>query len=1291
MREMLSIYRDRLINLSSKNRTLLLRKLYRKSAFDLKLLEEINGEDFSKRLLELLKKRYSGKIKVLSTPYNQKEEKFYENFKYINRESKNVQREKGSYDIYIGYPFVEGKFKDGTLVRAPLLLFPVRIKLENEEVFLEDIEDEYISINKTFILAFKRYNEIDLKKFHLQFESLDYENILIWILNYLSSNGIFIDKEIRDEGKIEYFKPVTNSDFDDYQLGELLVKNNLVLGQFPNSTSPIYDDYIELINENKKNILINNLIEADNLYANEELEKNSKNTYYKTDDDNENYFVTELDYSQESAIIASNKVKQLVIYGPPGTGKSQVIVNLIVDNLAKGKKVLMVSQKKAALDVVYNRLMKIGLGNRIANIESPSSDRKKVFDKIKSTLDHTEDYFEYKYDIDFNHTSKTIKKEKEKLEEISIVLNTPTRFGLTLNQLYMGSINEYEYFIEGLSENFDKFKDIQIDELEVIIKNIERIWGYLKYDSDNKIVKSRNSFANFQEIEKGRILDIVSRIKKYTEEYRIIRGEKKDINYVEKIIIDNEISSLELVKRLEDILLLLKNEKIMPKKTNNRNLNRLACLTKVVKKNKKFTLEYWQSVFELKKRMKGCRLKEIIEYVDETLYINSLISDLKKYFYSDEILDINDKEKLILDLKCHVKNIEIINKPVNEIKLLEKYFNDEFINDLTENIIKDGNWESILSDINYMINTSFDGLKTLDYLKNKLTSREKLILGYGKDTYKISQVDKFLKSIRNTFYLKHIEILEKQHRNLFNSSDKPENISKRIEKLIEEKRDLVPKVVINKLNNKIKDVKAYGDIRYESEKKRSRMNLRRFVHSFYNDGLLDLLPCWLLTPEVVSGIFPLEEGIFDLVIFDEASQMFIENSIPAIYRSKGVVIAGDDKQLQPNDLYKVKINDSIGNSESEEFEYESKISVEAKSLLELSKYKYENITLNYHYRSVYEELINFSNYAFYNGNIEVVPNINSDENSSPIERIKIDGRWIDRKNLKEAQETVRLVKDILKTRKNNETIGIITFNINQKECIEELLERETNKDIEFGVLYKDELDRKEGNEYTGIFVKNIENVQGDERDIIIFSVGYAKNEEGRVVRNFGSLTMRNGENRLNVAISRAKRKIYLITSIEPEELGYVENLSKGAILLKKYLQYVKSVSDKDKEETRKILYSLDTIEKTDSQIIHFDSPFEEEVYERLVRAGLKVHTQVGSASYRIDMAIYDEEKSEYILGIECDGATYHSSKSARERDAYRQRFLESRGWTIYRIWSRDWWKNKDREVEKVINRIKELR
>ena len=1288
MREMLSIYRDRLINLSTKNRTLLLKKLYRKVAFDLSLLEQVNGDEFSIRLLNLLKKRYNGKMKVLSPPYDEENYKFYESFKYIYRESNNIQREKGSYDLYIGYPFVEGKFKDGTLIKAPLLLFPIRLKIENEEVFLSDLEDEYITINKAFILGFKKYNEIKLNDFELEFESLETEDVLEWVLDYLSENGIFIDREEGYE-EIQSFKELKKNDTDIYESGDLVVKNNFIIGQFPNSTSAIYDDYVELISKDKKNTLINNLIEAD-ILDDEHKKYNNKETINSLDNDGlDNYFVTELDYSQESAIKASNKTQELVIYGPPGTGKSQVIVNLIVDNLAKGKKVLMVSQKKAALDVVYNRLLKVGLESRIVNIESPNSDRQKVFSKIKSTLDHIEDYFEYKYDLNFEYASKSIKEEKEKLEQLSIILNENTSFGLTLNQLYAKSVNEYEYFIEELGDNFDLFKDIDVDALEVITKNIERVSKYLKYDVDNIIVKNRKNFSDFQEIEKERILDIALRIKKYTQEYRVQRAENRDVEYIENIIIDNKMDSVELLKKLNVIIDLIDKGKVIPKKINTTDLDKLGSLSDVVKKNKKWTLEYWQSRYELKKKVSGCSLPNIIQYVDETIYINNLIQDLRKYF-NDDILNIYDKTQLRLKLMCHIKSIELINKPINEVKLLDKYFNSRILSDLTLAILKNGNWESLISDITYMITANFDGLKTLDHLKSKLTKQENMILDYGKKKCVTKDTTNFLKSITNTFYLKYIEFIEKQHREVINSVDRPSNISYRMECLLEEKRKLVPNIVVNKLNSELRDVKEYKDIRYESEKKRSKMSLRRFVHSFYDKGLLDLLPCWLVTPEVVSSIFPLEEGIFDVVIFDEASQLFIENGIPAIYRSKSVVIAGDDKQLQPNDLYKVKIDDFLDNDEREDYEYESKMSREAKSLLELAKYKYQSITLNYHYRSMYEELINFSNYAFYNGKIEVVPNINSTKESSPIERIKVEGRWIDRKNHREAEEVVRLVKEIFKTRLNDETIGIITFNITQKECIEELLEREASRDLEFGILYRAELERKEGNEYRGIFVKNIENVQGDERDIIIFSVGYAKNEEGRVVRNFGSLTMKYGENRLNVAISRAKNKIYLVTSIEPEELGYVDNLSRGAILLKKYLQYVRAVSNKNEEETRDILYSLDTIEKTNSEIIHFDSPFEEEVYDRLVKAGLKVHTQVGSASYRIDMAIYDEEKSEYILGIECDGATYHSSVSARERDLYRQRFLESRGWTIHRIWSRDWWKNRDREIEKIKVRLKEL-
>lgn len=215
-------------------------------------------------------------------------------------------------------------------------------------------------------------------------------------------------------------------------------------------------------------------------------------------------------------------------------------------------------------------------------------------------------------------------------------------------------------------------------------------------------------------------------------------------------------------------------------------------------------------------------------------------------------------------------------------------------------------------------------------------------------------------------------------------------------------------------------------------------------------------------------------------------------------------------------------------------------------------------------------------------------------------------------------------------------------------------------------------------------------VQGDERDIIIFSTAYVKNENGKVTASFGSLSQDGGENRLNVAISRAKKKVYLVTSIKPEDLNVDSSKNKGPKLFKKYLQYVKAVSEGNNELTQEILYSVCDSVTSRNEEVHYDSDFENQVHDALKREGLIVDTQIGVSGYKIDLAVYNKESSKYILGIECDGAAFHSSKSARERDIFRQRYLESRGWNIIRIWSKDWWTNPQKEVDKIVNRVNQL-
>ncbi len=445
----------------------------------------------------------------------------------------------------------------------------------------------------------------------------------------------------------------------------------------------------------------------------------------------------------------------------------------------------------------------------------------------------------------------------------------------------------------------------------------------------------------------------------------------------------------------------------------------------------------------------------------------------------------------------------------------------------------------------------------------------------------------------------------------------------------------------------------------------------------------------MLSPETVSDILPLAEGMFDMIIFDEASQMYVENAIPTIYRGKKVVVTGDDKQLKPSSTFMSRYDDF----DEEITTIETAAAFEEESLLDLAKVNYPDVHLNYHYRSRYEELINFSNYAFYNGKLNISPNIENGDTSlpSPIERIKVDGKWIERKNNTEASKVVELVDEILRTRQHDETIGIITFNVTQKDLISDLLDARGNYDQTFKKkLYQGEINRKMGNEDVSLFVKNIENVQGDERDIIIFSIGYAPNEEGRISVNFGALSQDGGENRLNVAISRAKQKVYVVTSIEPEELKVEDTKNRGAKLFKRYLQYAKEIAIKDEMTSKQVLQQLIISDKK-TETTKCKDDLIVQIYNRLEQDGYQVKQHVGVSDYKIDLALYDDKNAHYLLGIECDGTSYRDQSSTRERDIHRKRFLESRGWHLMRVWSLDWWKDSEQVIQNIKDRLEAIK
>jgi hypothetical protein len=494
--------------------------------------------------------------------------------------------------------------------------------------------------------------------------------------------------------------------------------------------------------------------------------------------------------------------------------------------------------------------------------------------------------------------------------------------------------------------------------------------------------------------------------------------------------------------------------------------------------------------------------------------------------------------------------------------------------------------------------------------------------------------------------------------------------------------------------------------------------LRQAVYLGVDHGLLKLRPCWLVDPGTAAQIFPLRPGLFDLVIFDEASQCPIEYALPAICRGKNLIVSGDAKQLPPTSFFTSKPKTG-GDSEEDETDEDNdatdeEVSTEdhqarqinmqflcdVEDLLEASNNNLPGDRLLVHYRSDHPALIEFSNRAFYHGALESPPpRMNFSNDNPPIQFHSVNGVYADRTNRDEARKVLKILRDILCAGGPCPTIGVVTFNGPQRDLIEDLLERECQSDELFANRFGQEVNRKEDNQDVGFFVKNLENVQGDERDTMIFSTTFGLNSERRFYRKFGPVGHPGGERRLNVAITRAKHQVIVVSSIPIEEVSTALSSLQApgigltpACYLQLYLAYAKAISDGDQERVKRILDRLSQSQAVLTVGDSAESPLEEEVFRALQRLGCNVDCQVGESGFRIDLAVlHSIPGNGYALGIECDGATYHSDRAAHLRDVWREKILRDRGWRIHRIWSTRWWYHRAEEIQKLTQALAEAR
>lgn len=481
----------------------------------------------------------------------------------------------------------------------------------------------------------------------------------------------------------------------------------------------------------------------------------------------------------------------------------------------------------------------------------------------------------------------------------------------------------------------------------------------------------------------------------------------------------------------------------------------------------------------------------------------------------------------------------------------------------------------------------------------------------------------------------------------------------------------------------------------EVRKKSRRMPLRRFVREFSPQGLLDVLPCWLVSPETLTVLFP-REPLFDLVVFDEASQCTVESGVPVMTRAQRVVVAGDEKQMPPTSFFKMR-SDSTEDEDRTEAEMAARDVFAAESLLGLARMRCVHAGLKWHYRCQEEELIAFSNHALYDGELLTIPSVTGPEAEPALRWIEVEGAQYDAGvNRKEAERVVDLVEELL-GRTPRPSVGVVTFNIQQRQTILDVIDARKEASAPFAERWHAAMGVEALDERP--FVKNLESVQGDERDIIVFSVGHAPIERKRkggatemyVPARFGPLAEKGGERRLNVAISRAKAECYVVASFSPDLLHVANARNDGPLLFSGYLQFAHALGREDWVAARRLLAEVRGTTSSspgralDASVCDGHMPLPNQIALALEGDEVRCETWVGTSGFRIPLCVGRAGESRFRVAVLTNEGT--GGEGVLERHVHWPAVLELRGWQVLHVSAATWARRPAEVVQEILRRV----
>jgi len=1098
----------------------------------------------------------------------------------------------------------------------------------------------------------------------------------------------------------------------------------------------------------------------------------------------DHYLVVPCDATQASAIAKARAGRSYIIQGPPGTGKSQTITNLIADYVARGKRVLFVCEKRAAIDVVYHRLRQKGLDELCCLIHDSQTDKKSFIQNLKQTY---EQFLNRMQDEDSAERARTssiyaIEQDLSALRRFSDAMREPLpAAGISLRNLIYRLVELRQHAAGLTPEEEERVPDYHLW-LEYGQTVHRLVAALVEIGCDPCFARHPFRLLGRAVIEAERPLEMLSSRLQQVEtmmdavesalELSGISPELWDTIEEIKVILDFSVQ----IKLLADKDLLPLLDSKSPEATAFSNLvadfeRKTAALQraheKTVNWKELLSPEDTHNALEQARKFEGWvfrflqpafwRLRKILQarydfgkHVVAPGWVQILKDLQQEYEASARCEEVREKARQ--ELK--IDNLDHVAASVTAIRA-SPIFSHPSIRALCRQLLAGSEGRDVVANL-CTLQPDFQSLsqalaalftehesmnfaelnETVAALRNETGALPELLPILAELTELPSDFSHALRSMPLQAEQFETAMGEKVLNRVYRADRQLSRFDSRIlgQRLdrmathyrefldhnaqwirAQVQRKFVEHVNISSVSATQLDPeqkvfkKSYmagrRELEHEFGKTMRFRSIRDLAAGPSGQVIQDLKPIWLMSPLSVSDTLPLDAHLFDVVIFDEASQIPIEEAIPALYRSHQVIVVGDEMQLPPTTFF----SSGRGDDESIVVEEEGErieVDLDADSFLAQSAQNLSSTLLAWHYRSRYESLISFSNAAFYSGNLFTIPDRQLPSGALSELRIKApdeavanaeallqrsvsfhfleNGLYEQRRNAPEAAYIAGLVRALLQ-RETGLSLGIVAFSEAQQTEIENALEQLAGQDESFAGRLEAEYTREENDQFCGLIIKNLENVQGDERDIIILSICYGHDANRRMLMNFGPINQKGGEKRLNVIFSRAKHHMAIVSSIRHSDI--TNDYNDGANSLRNFLQYAESVSKGDAPSARRVLENLNPLARKSLGGEEKRDVVVEQLAAALRERGLTVDLRVGQSRFRCDLAVRSATDGYYQLAVLVDTASHYANANLIERYLMQPGILRAFGWKFALVLTKDWYHDPARVIDRLLRMI----